>query len=552
MTDQLTSAALVGTGRAVAQSVATGTPLDALADGLIAITPERKILLAAGALAVYRMAGTMPAQGSDVPPLAEPETQPICSQAAADLLRPLFSRNYPQLLPEALERLRVAGQVIPPELVPLALDSLDRALASELRPALQHVLGARGRWISQFNKAWSWVGMPIEDGDMLPPNAEMIWQESPIAQRAEMLRRQRLADPATGRAWIEAVWKQERADARADLLDAFATRLSDDDIPFLEVALKDRVENIRQHAAQLLAQCPTSALAQRVQQRAMAMISYEPATDDHEPTLRVQPPIFIDDADAKEWERDGLSTQQPRGVGKRSWWLTQVLEYVPPAHWERTFGATPQDLITAAATTEYESALIEGWTVATQRFDAVAWVRPLFDWWVQLEHTATLRPLQYGNIRNNLFAQLPRDEAEGFVARCISDSSASDNASWEGYILALPRPWSASISDTYIEALKSAIADLLEGNIPSNLNIWTRTLENAAAYMGIDSLQHLRSRQQVPTATQGILEDFTEQRLESHQAVPTPTSWAVRYFSQQYDTFMAMILIRQRLAAEIR
>ena len=76
MTDQLTSAALVGTGRAVAQSVATGTPLDALADGLIAITPERKILLAAGALAVYRMAGTMPAQGSDVPPLAEPETQP--------------------------------------------------------------------------------------------------------------------------------------------------------------------------------------------------------------------------------------------------------------------------------------------------------------------------------------------------------------------------------------------------------------------------------------------------------------------------------------------
>ena len=196
--------ALMGTARQESQGNATGTPVDALLEGLEEGEAERKLLLLAGAWAVYMEAGQMAQPAQALPAAAPEERQWICSPGAAQLIDEMLSGQHADLLPEALARLKESDLRLPPSLLPAALS----ARSTELRPAIMEVLGERGRWLSQFNPEWQWVSETIlETAADVPANAETIWQEGTPAQRLAILRRVRAGDPARARTWIEEVWR---------------------------------------------------------------------------------------------------------------------------------------------------------------------------------------------------------------------------------------------------------------------------------------------------------------------------------------------------------
>src|SRR5260221_2733462 len=227
--DTLVTLALVGTEQQPDKDTGTRTPIDTLTAGFSGREMERRLLLAAGAWAIYRQAGKGPGHLPTAPEPAAPETLRTCAPALARLVEDMLAGTHDDLLPEALERMEKAGLHLPPELLPTALN----AQSSQLRTALAPVLGERGRWLSQFNPAWSWVSRKLPAGGYaLPPGGEITWQEGTPEQRSEILHRLRASDPAKARQWLEGTWKQEKAQFRAEALETFSTGLSGEDERF--------------------------------------------------------------------------------------------------------------------------------------------------------------------------------------------------------------------------------------------------------------------------------------------------------------------------------
>ncbi|HEV2654872.1 MAG TPA: hypothetical protein VGT82_07930, partial [Ktedonobacteraceae bacterium] len=119
--DSLVTTAIIGTGQAGNTETLTNTPVDTLAAELGATEMERRLLLTAGALAVYQQAGSIPATASAAPQPATKESLAVCSEKAAHLVQELLQGQQRELLSEALQRLKQANLRIPYALLPLAL-----------------------------------------------------------------------------------------------------------------------------------------------------------------------------------------------------------------------------------------------------------------------------------------------------------------------------------------------------------------------------------------------------------------------------------------------
>ncbi|HST87201.1 MAG TPA: DUF5691 domain-containing protein [Ktedonobacterales bacterium] len=517
--DTLTAAALAGTSQRPSADLASGTDVDALAERLAERLPngeaERTLLLQAGALAVYRLAGRLPeALPADPPAPAPAETLPVCSPGAAELLRQLLSGRNADLLPEALERMRAAGLRLPPDLLSLALRSRER----EPRQALVHVLGARGRWLAAQNTAWSWVAQTlVESAETLPDDAETIWQEGTTAERLGVLRQLRAVDPARGREWLAAVWKQEKADTRAALIETFAAGLGSDDEAFLEAALDDRAAAVRDTARSLLARIPTSAFTARMRARADAALVYKNGA------LDAKPPTALE----KDAIRDGITEKPPRGTGEREWWLAQIIRAVPPSHWVRRFGAGPDTLIAATAASKWRSTILANWTQAAVSFDDTPWIAPLWSFWLQ--PAPKKEDVDRDGLRALLAPRLPPAEREAWALAALADPGGKHQPDLDATLAVLPRPWSIPVARTYLAGLRACVAALTAKS--PNVSPWDDTLDTAALALP-------------PQCFDAALEPFDIPADNRH--------WYIQQFSRQLDAFADAIRIRRRIHEEIR
>ncbi len=475
--DTFVTTALVGTTRQHHIDTITATAVDELTIPPAQENSERELLLRAGAWAVYKVAGQVSLHLPVAPEPAPAETLPACSPTIAELLQGMFNDRHPELLPEALLRLRHAGQRLPYELLPTALASTDTGVQSSLIP----VLGERGFWLSRCDPAWSWATDPTATaGNTLPASAETIWGEGTARQRCSLLQRMRAVDPARARAWLEATWKQEKAEFRIEAVKTFSTGLSADDEAFLEQALNDRSAHLREAAASLLARLTTSAYAQRMRRRANQMLSYEKGK------LTVTPPTALD----KQWEHDGIiATPHSSTIDEQTWWLTQVLERIPPAHWEERFATPPTQLIAQASTSGWEQALVEGWTYATIRYGATTWVKPLCDTWVYLANTFsnTLHATSIHDLRMLLEACLPPQELEERVLHLLIDPGQKGKAMWPGLLSLVPRPWGKLLGDAYLQALRTYTSALKAHTY--DFAPWDETLEVATLALPVECFQ---------------------------------------------------------------
>ncbi len=511
--DALVTAALVGTGQRPATALPTAPDLDRL----LADVPgdaERALLLRAGAWAVYRQAGTPP-QAIESALAAPDEHLAVCSPGAAIVLRRVIDGQLGDVLPEALVRLRQARLRLPFDLLPAALDLRD----PEQRAALAPVLGERGRWLSQYNKAWSWVAQTLDaaSGD-LPADAETLWQEGAAGQRVEVLRRLRAVDAPTARAWLDAVWKREKADLRADLLATFAVNLAPDDEALLEQALDDRAERPRGVAQRLLLQLPTSQLSARMRERSEAMLTFADGA------LDAKPPTATD----ATWARDGLREKPPQAKGEREFLLRQVLPCVSPVHWERHFSLAPEALLAATQGSKWRVAIAECWTEAAERFDAREWVRPLWNFWT----AATEKEVKQANgTRGALLTQLlplaSESDREAWTLASLAHAAADDEPTLDELLSALPRPWSMAVSTAYVSGLRAFAATLDEKS--KSAEPWDDTLH--AAGLALPQAAFARALEPIPT--------------------PDSKHWYMQNFRRQLDWLADVLRTRQRIYEEI-
>jgi len=461
--DTIVTTAVVGTGQQSKPIITTGTPIDALAERLPGENVERKLLLAAGALAIYRQAGQIAVEAPAAPEPAVPETLLPCSAHVASTLTSLYQSGYTEILSEAYTLLEKAHQRLPYELLPVALTHTTQN--QSLRASLLPVLGERGYWLSQFNTAWSWVArLRLDAQHILPADVETTWQEGTVGQRTEILRRLRAIEPAQALAKLTAIWKQEKAEARTAFLGSLATGLSMEDQPFLARALDDRSESVRTQAASLMMHLTGSPQSQRLLARVDSLLQYIDGR------LTVILPAPIDEA----WIQDVTMLKAPaRPSTSAAYWIGQALAYVPPAHWEERFSATPVQLLEAINDSEWVLEVVNALVQAALFHNDAGWFRPLLDWHYQklLENKIDHRQLASFPA---LLTRLPQHEAEGRVRQQFANQDY-----WQPFLQALPAPWSKEFSADALHILKKHYHSLDKN--PYAANNWDGTLNTFAA-----------------------------------------------------------------------
>jgi hypothetical protein len=473
-------AALLGTANAPGPHL-TETPVDSLLEP-VAVDGEKRLLLAAGASSVYLQAGRKPARAAALPEPAPEDPRPACGSAVTAVLRELLSGEHRILLTEACSRMAAAGLRLPPELLPAAL-----AVPATFRPAIRQVLGERGRWLARFNETGTWARtQSLEDAsaDALSPDSERIWEEGSLDERVAVLRRVRAVDPALARSWLAPVLSKEKAEPRSRLLSTLETGLGPDDEELLETSLDDRSAQVRSAAGLLLARLPGSACARRLRERADALLSAEegkPAAGMWGRVaalvsgggaafrLTVEPPKEVD----RSWERDGLPTNPPQGMGQRAFWLVQALSRVPPAHWVERFGRGPAELLAAAARdSEWGGAVVEGWALAAIGFGAEDWAAPLWDF-----GRGKSAPAELKELLPQLVDVMPPAEREPRIEQLLASPPADEPL--VRYLEQVPAPWSPGFAGRYLDRTRRLAAEVARGH-RQTFDPWLATLPVAA------------------------------------------------------------------------
>ena len=279
---------------------------------------------------------------------------------------------------EAFRLMSAAGKVLPPALLPQALE-LGRRTPS-LRGPIALIAGERGRWLAGRNAAWNIFA--TDAGNELDPE---IWDNGTLMQREAYLKSLRAQDPAKARELFETASASFDARERAAFAGCLGEGLSAADEAFLETLLeKDRSREVRQAAASLLVRLPESGYVRRMGERLAACIVVPEAKGGligriasafSAPLPAVEPPESFD----PEWKKDLLEEKKPQyeEFGQRAWWLYQIGRCVPLAWWEAHTGLPPEALIGWAQKTDWRNVLLRIWLDAALRERHAAWASAL-------------------------------------------------------------------------------------------------------------------------------------------------------------------------------
>jgi len=349
----LVSTALLGTER---RSDIAPAPLVVTRE-----TPEEELLVRAGATSVYEYAGARPRTAVTPLPPARPETLPRSSAAAALRLSMILDGDFAGVLDEWLELARARRVRVPEELLPALF-----AHAHGRHEAVLAVAGERGRWLAEIDETFAWAA-----------RGDDVWETGTLDARRTWLRESRREDPAGARDALAETWQSEDPRSRSVLLAELTTNLSDADEELLEHALDDRRQEVRTTAAYLLSRLPKTAYAQRMAERAHALVRIGKRID-------AELPEQLDEAAV----RDIVLTKPPKGTGERAWWLQQILGATALDVWK----GEPGKLVRLKVSDNLATAVHAGWAEAAARQRDAGWAEALLPLTWESKLVAAARP----------------------------------------------------------------------------------------------------------------------------------------------------------------
>jgi hypothetical protein len=434
---------MLGTERRAMSLPHGNDTLGELLAGLEGLDNEKKLLSAAGAIAVYKRAGTLPAHatGADIDP-CEPDPTPTYGERAAHYPRTMLQGEYRELLGEWLRALAKMGKRLGEWELADALE-LGRT-DSSYRELIEPVLGKRGLWLAAQRPDWRAIYLPssAEDDDA-------AWETGDRNTRLGVLAKLRETRPEQARELIEATWAREPADTRAAFVGALGKNLSMDDEPFLESSLDDKSKQVREAAAGLLAKLPGSRLVARMLERVRPLVVFVEQRN----LLRAktsQISVTLPQQLDKSAVRDGVGSNTQAGRGQKAGWLADMLKCVPPSVWCDMWSKTPREIITAAHASEWKDALFGGWITATEVFKDEEWAEAL---------------LAHGPIGDKTFdgapllSVLPTKRREEWVLKLMQtekNAMADKKLTWR-MLWRLDTPWGAEVSRAVLRATQKYI-----------------------------------------------------------------------------------------------
>ncbi len=516
--------ALVGTDQCAPESAdgAGQGASRALVDGLAELAPEARLLLEAGVDAVYQFAGVQ-SQGNAPKPLRAPvESLQPCSPAMTEILRPILVGEQRDLLPLAVVEMQSAGLVVPPELLPTAL-----ACAKEQRLLLRPLLGARGRWLAAQNPEWAWAQGNSEVG-LSESEALRIFAEGSLAERRRVLLQVRRRDPASARVWLADVWRGEKAEVRRTLLRVLEVHLGPDDEAFLEAALSDRSAALRRQAAGLLRRIAGAAYGQRMSLRAAPCIRMKDpgiaaklraATEGRTATGDLE--IALPEHFEPVWAKDAMIEAAPGGIGRRAWWLCQLLAGTPLTTWTERFSVHPAAIVRALRGHSLATPILDGWSAAAIDQGAREWMPHLWDLWRRSGCKGILVPRP----QSALIAAMEPTDAEHRICDLLGDGTLILEL-----MEALPRPWPDRVAEMYLGALERWL-DRLSGRRPQSGDPWAQSLRIAAVALPSVLLARARSLR---------------------EPADVRSRWYSDRWRRAFSNFSEALSLRQRLAEEMR
>lgn len=514
----LLKVAVAGTARAIGWTGSASAPIDRAVAQLDAQGAERRLLLTAGAYAVRRRAGVLPLTHPASADVAGEEVCDVAPERVALLFGELLAGRAFDVLPEALERLKRARLLLPPALLPAALDAGTRSKA--VRPGLLATIGQRGRWLARHNTDWSWATTP--DDDDLAAIADTIWQDGKQAERLAVLRLVRASDPARGLALLESTWKRERATFRAEAIDLLRVNLSAADQPFLEAALEDKAQPVRERAEALLIRMPNSRPAQEAISRAAPLIGKRLGFQ-----IVIRPP-------------DGDATSD----SERAALMTEAISRVPPSRWAAPLGKPPADLVkTIARDRDWGFAVLDGWTRAAVMFADAEWAAALWPVWLtsppSLGMAAKVHAGTFDSAVNQHLIALLEVVRPGDAERAVTSaiSGSFDPIRMAIVLPHLPRPWSADLTDRYLRSYRD-LADMALKQAQVNwqtINAWTGSFQTAALSIPAGSIQS------------AVV--LLSQLLDAEPRHGTDYRWEM--WKQLLKPYLATLQMRQRIIEEI-
>lgn len=332
-------------------------------------TPPSAVLTAAAVSGARTRAGFVPTANAEPVPACPADDRPACSPPAAARLDHILRTNDKDLLEEWARLANTAGQRAPAALV---AGLLHRAIGTPFRPnPVFDCLGARGPWLASLDPRYAPRLRPTQTNT----TPDEIWHTGVPADRLQVLRRLREADPAAALDLVRSTWKTDAAAERANFVEAMSIGLSPGDEAFLESALDDRSKGVRRAAAERLADLPGSAYQARMTERLAAMVRIDKPklTLKRTPRLTLEPPAAFDPT----WERDVIEPKPPTGTGERAWWLGQIITLAPLAAWESITTLDPQGVIDALRPDDFVSTADDAILASLTRRPIPEWIAPV-------------------------------------------------------------------------------------------------------------------------------------------------------------------------------
>jgi len=431
----LTKNALLGTSHGFTPPAAP-EPLQDVLNGIPQDDGDAALFSAAALIGLARVAGTTPIKLEEIENSSLVESMKMISAEAAVFLKRMLSGEHEAVLPEFLSLAASRKCIVPPETLP-ALLGLGK---NRLRKLVLPVIGERGKWLAGQNPEWAYA--------LERENTDEVWETGTRGERLHLLERVRDRETKLAIGLIQSTWEQDPPEERAAFVETLSNGLSMDDEPFLETCLDDSRKEVREAALNLLTRLPQSAHAGRMAARLEPLMEFKTAKIGKD-SLRVTLPENVE-AGAK---RDGVSgTIFDKKMGKNTNLLAQMLSLTPPSSWNQKWNQSPERILQAALKSEWKTALLIGWSLATERSGDPDWAAAIAELTVRQAEGREI-PMQVA--LRGIIKSMRMEKFEALAKASITKiNDLDDNHPMLALLELYDAPWSEPLARTALTSLQ--------------------------------------------------------------------------------------------------
>ncbi len=338
--------------------------------------PAAQLLTAAAAYAPLLQAATQPLawEGDEEATGLEQEDDNLayCSEELSNALIFILKDHHEEIFSEFIHNFDTKKYRLPDWLLP---DLLNFGVQHQsLQAAIADLLGKRGQWLAQFRTEWAYINDYFIDTQ----NSD-IFEYGSEKQRLRWFAQLRKESPSTAYELLAQVWKSEKTEMRAKLLECLRVNFSPTEEEFVLQQLQDRRKEVRDAALLVLEQNPTGQWQKMLFDIAKDWLKIEQS--EKQTLLKVELP----DKHSAELAALGIKANlhQIEGGEKASWLLQLCSKLHPDNLLSLQPDLSKRDWLQLLLLSDWRRSLLCGLWAAAQRFGAQDWLYELHKLYLQ-------------------------------------------------------------------------------------------------------------------------------------------------------------------------